>query len=115
MLAIGTATLAAFDAQSDTRFIAQACRFLRKVAGADLAQLNDAELREFIIDSRRQASRFNVVSERGIIRWVVLRISAGADFASVPAVQTLFSNEASGERALAALWDQVMCLERLNG
>jgi hypothetical protein len=99
------------DLAAEKHFVLRVCSWLRKHATHDVERFNDTQLEAFVNESQAIASHHRVTSERGIVKWALLRIIAGPNFHDLPDVHRLFVEEKDGERALELLCDRMGTLE----
>lgn len=111
MLTITDGQRALFDKAAASDFVTRACAFLRRHAGSDVADLSGAELDSLVETSMETAASFGVSTERGMMKWILLRIVAGPSFHVLPEVEALLRRAARPEPVLHSLVARIGALE----
>jgi hypothetical protein len=115
MLQISPEQLESLDERAEERFVARCCAFLRSNAAPEVARANDEQLAAFVRDSTIVAGRHGVTSERGVMKWCLLRLVAGGNFQDSPEVRAFFAQVQEGEHAVRMLLDRLGNLTTARG
>lgn len=87
MLSIRPEQMKEFDDVARNDFHRRLAEFLRDELPEETAEMNDRQLREYIVECEERAALYGVETEAGIARWSCLSFGAGMDFDKIPQVQ----------------------------
>jgi hypothetical protein len=88
-------------------FFQRTADFLRDWARNDLADLSDAQLKDYVKDAYETANEHGVITEQGIVRWACLQVIAGAKFYDEPKVAGLFESNPDGDLLLEQIFEEL--------
>lgn len=88
MLTIRSEQLNVLDQASTASFHHRLMLFLRKEIPEATSSMDDVALMEYLIESERRASRYDIESEAGVAQFVCLTFAAGLKFDELPEVQS---------------------------
>jgi hypothetical protein len=100
------------EKEASERFAVRVCNWLRTHVNHEVAHLSESELKAFVEESRTNAARHRIVSERGIVKWALLRLIAGPDFHELPELRELLCVESNSEAMLALVCDRLGIIEK---
>ena len=76
----------AFEGQSRANFHRQLMDYLRQELPEQTKPLDDAALREQIMESERRAANYGIETQSGIAQWTCLTFALGREFDAIPQI-----------------------------
>lgn len=107
MLHLSKEQLQSLDTEAERHFVDRGCAFLRSHATAEVSRADDDQLARFVRESRDVAGSHGVTSERGIMKWCLLRLIAGSSFQDKPEIRAFLAEQQQGEHAVRMLLDRL--------
>jgi len=81
----------ALESQSRNNFHRQLMDYLRQELPEQTKPLDDAALRERIMESEGRAAHYGIETQSGIAQWTCLTFALGREFDAIPQVQAYLS------------------------